>query len=95
MVPRSGSGDVTSPPVRDEIEPYSQPARNVPSELAVLLAEVQRLQAELVAARATVKELEATADIDAVTVGLTTDEREDISRLRRKDRVLREERDIL
>jgi diguanylate cyclase (GGDEF)-like protein len=54
-------------PVRDEPEPRTQPARNVPSELAVLLAEVQRLQAELVAARGKMKELEATADIDAVT----------------------------
>jgi diguanylate cyclase (GGDEF)-like protein len=59
---------VPSPrPVRDEGEPRTQSARNVPSELAVLLAEVQRLQAELVAARGKMKELEATADIDAVT----------------------------
>ena len=55
-------------PVRDEAEPYtSQPARNIPSELAVLLAEVQRLEGELTAARSKMKELEATADIDAVT----------------------------
>ena len=55
-------------PVRDDLEAHTaQPARNVPSELAVLLAEVQRLQAELSAARAKVKKLEATADIDAVT----------------------------
>src|SRR6185295_9320329 len=40
---------------------------NIPSELAVLLNEVQRLQSELAAARVKVKELEATADIDAVT----------------------------
>src|SRR5213082_369488 len=54
--------------VRDEAEPRArQPARNVPSELAVLLGEVQRLQSELTAARAKMKELEATADIDAVT----------------------------
>jgi diguanylate cyclase (GGDEF)-like protein len=55
-------------PVRDEPEPHTaKPARNIPSELAVLLGEVQRLQAELAAAQAKVKELEATADIDAVT----------------------------
>ena len=54
--------------MRDEAEPRArQPARNVPSELAVLLGEVQRLQTELTAARAKMKELEATADIDAVT----------------------------
>jgi diguanylate cyclase (GGDEF)-like protein len=53
---------------RDEPDQYGlQPARNVPSELAVLLGEVQRLQGELAAARAKMKELEATADIDAVT----------------------------
>ena len=55
-------------PVRDDAEPHTaQPARNIPSELAVLLGEVQRLAAELAAARAKVKDLEATADIDAVT----------------------------
>jgi diguanylate cyclase (GGDEF)-like protein len=54
--------------VRDDAEPYTaQPSRNVPSELAVLLGEVQRLAAELSAARAKVKELEATAVVDAVT----------------------------
>jgi len=54
--------------VRDLPEMYSaQPARNVPSELAVLLGEVQRLEGELAAARVKMKELEATADIDAVT----------------------------
>ena len=54
--------------VRDEPEPHAaKPARNIPSELVVLLGEVQRLQAELAAAQAKVKELEATADIDAVT----------------------------
>jgi diguanylate cyclase (GGDEF)-like protein len=41
--------------------------RSVPSELAVLLAEVQRLHADLAATRARVKELEATADIDPLT----------------------------
>jgi transposase len=38
----------------------------------------------------------AQAEIDAGhRVGLTTDEREELSRLRRENRVLREERDIL
>jgi diguanylate cyclase (GGDEF)-like protein len=55
-------------PVRDEPETRaSQPARNIPSELAVLLGAVQRLEAELAAARARMKELEASAHIDAVT----------------------------
>jgi diguanylate cyclase (GGDEF)-like protein len=55
-------------PVRDEPEPHTaQPARNIPSELAVLLGEVQRLEGELAAARSRMKELETTADIDAVT----------------------------
>ncbi len=45
----------------------SKPARSIPSELLVLLTEVQRLEGELSATRAKVKELEATADIDAVT----------------------------
>jgi len=54
-------------PVRYEAEAHPQPARNIPSELAVLLAEVQRLEGELAAARSKMKELEATADIDAVT----------------------------
>lgn len=55
-------------PVRDEAEPHAfQPSRNIPSELAVLLGEVQRLEGELAATRARMKELEATADIDPVT----------------------------
>jgi diguanylate cyclase (GGDEF)-like protein len=50
-----------------ESEPPIAPSRNIPSELVTLLGEVQRLQAELAATQAKVKELEATADIDAVT----------------------------
>jgi diguanylate cyclase (GGDEF)-like protein len=54
--------------IRDDAEPRTaQPARNIPSELAVLLGEVQRLAGELAATRAKVKELEATAVVDAVT----------------------------
>jgi len=61
---------VAARPVRDEPEAQThvpQPARNIPSELAVLLAEVQRLEGELAATRARMQELEATADIDSVT----------------------------
>jgi diguanylate cyclase (GGDEF)-like protein len=43
------------------------PARNIPSELALLLAEIERLQASLKAEQARVKELEATIDIDPLT----------------------------
>lgn len=50
---------------RGEAEP--QAARSLPSELAVLLAEVQRLQGELAAAQGKVKELEASAETDALT----------------------------
>ena len=54
--------------VRDEPEREApRPARNIPSEFAVLLAELARLEGELAAARARMLELEATADIDAVT----------------------------
>jgi diguanylate cyclase (GGDEF)-like protein len=53
-------------PVRRETA-HSGPARNIPSELAVLLAEVERLQAALKAEQARVKELEASADIDTLT----------------------------
>ena len=53
-------------PLRDEPEAH-QPTRNIPSELAVLLGEVQRLEGELAAARSKMKELEESADIDPVT----------------------------
>lgn len=43
------------------------PVRNIPSELAVLLGEIERLQSELSASRTRVQELEATADIDPLT----------------------------
>ena len=42
-------------------------ARTLPSDLAVLLGEIERLQGELTAERARVKELEAAADIDPLT----------------------------
>jgi diguanylate cyclase (GGDEF)-like protein len=47
--------------------PYAAPARNVPTELAVLHGEIERLQAELRAERARVRELEASAESDALT----------------------------
>jgi len=46
---------------------HAAPARNVPTELAVLLGEIERLQGELRAERARLKELEASADSDALT----------------------------
>lgn len=46
---------------------YAQLARSIPSELGVLLGEIERLERELAAERERVKELEATADIDALT----------------------------
>ena len=42
-------------------------ARNIPSELAVLLGEIERLQGELRAEHARVKELEASAETDPLT----------------------------
>jgi diguanylate cyclase (GGDEF)-like protein len=57
---------------RDEARPrgesvHARLARSIPSELAVLLAEIERLQDELKAEQARVKELEARADIDPLT----------------------------
>jgi len=46
---------------------HARLARSIPSELAVLLGEIERLEAELKAERARVQELEATADCDALT----------------------------
>ena len=46
---------------------HSRLARSIPSKLAVLLAEIERLQVELTAEQAKVKQLEATVDIDALT----------------------------
>src|SRR4051794_36071181 len=43
------------------------PAINIPPALPVLLGEVLRIEGELAAVRAKMKELETTADIDAVT----------------------------
>src|SRR5689334_23779768 len=46
---------------------HSRLARSIPSELAVLLAEIDRLQAELKVERERVTALEAAVDIDALT----------------------------
>ena len=54
-------------PVRRDALPTAPGARNVPSELAVLLGEIERLQAALKAEQARVKELEASADTDPLT----------------------------
>ena len=54
-------------PVRREPLPATAPARSLPSELAVLLGEIERLQAALREEQAKVKELEASADTDPLT----------------------------
>jgi diguanylate cyclase (GGDEF)-like protein len=47
--------------------PAKAPARSVPAELAVLLGEIERLQAALKLEQARIKELEASADTDPLT----------------------------
>jgi diguanylate cyclase (GGDEF)-like protein len=47
--------------------PRLAPARNIPSELAALLGEIERLQAALRAEREKVRELEQSAETDALT----------------------------
>ncbi len=54
-------------PVRRDPLPATAPARSIPSELALLLGEIERLQAALRAEQAKVKELEASADTDPLT----------------------------
>ena len=54
-------------PVRRDPQPAAPPARSIPSELAVLLREIERLQSALKAEQARVKELEASADTDPLT----------------------------
>jgi len=46
---------------------HARLARSIPSELAVLLGEIERLEGELAAERAKVKELQASADVDTLT----------------------------
>src|SRR5262249_12777595 len=46
---------------------HSRLARSIPSELAVLLSEIDRLQAELKVEQEKVRALEASVDIDALT----------------------------
>ena len=47
--------------------PHAALARNLRPDRAVLLGEIERLQAELKAEQARVRQLEATADIDPLT----------------------------
>lgn len=53
----------------DEHQPYPSrpPVRSIPAELAALLGEIDRLQGELRTEKAKVKELEASAETDALT----------------------------
>ena len=68
---KAGSAPVRSRHREDERQPVRRdplpPARNVPSELAVLLGEIERLQSALKAEQARVKELEASVDTDPLT----------------------------
>ncbi|HKS61448.1 MAG TPA: GGDEF domain-containing protein [Xanthobacteraceae bacterium] len=68
---KAGSAPVRSRDREDERQPVRRhplpPARNVPSELAVLLGEIERLQSALKAEQARVKELEASVDTDPLT----------------------------
>ena len=50
-----------------EAAPARSPARSIPAELAVLLGEIERLQAALRAEQQRVRELQATADTDPLT----------------------------
>jgi len=54
-------------PVRAEIARAGTPSRSVPMELVTLLGEIERLNAALKAEQAKVRELEASADTDALT----------------------------
>ncbi|MEN3382024.1 MAG: hypothetical protein V7608_2068 [Hyphomicrobiales bacterium] len=54
-------------PVRAEIARAGTPSRSVPMELVTLLGEIERLSAALKAEQAKVRELEASADTDALT----------------------------
>jgi diguanylate cyclase (GGDEF)-like protein len=54
-------------PVRAEIARAGTPSRSVPMELVTLLGEIERLNAVLKAEQTKVRELEASADTDALT----------------------------
>src|SRR5258708_5091941 len=54
-------------PVRAEIARAGTPSRSVPMELVTLLGEIERLNAALKSEQAKVRELEASADTDALT----------------------------
>lgn len=61
------SRDRAPPDERQPSGAASRPVRNIPSELAALLGEIERLQAALRSEQARVKELEASAETDALT----------------------------
>ena len=65
--PRSRAAFDERPPVRAEIARAGTPSRSVPMELVTLLGEIERLNAALKAEQAKVRELEASADTDALT----------------------------
>ena len=82
----------------------ARPRRSFTSEFKAQTVELVRTSGKSVAqvcleldlTETAVRRWLAQADIDAGRrEGLTTDEREELSRLRRENRVLREERDIL
>lgn len=54
-------------PARRDPLPAALPARSIPSEIALLLGEIERLQSALKAEQARVKELEASANTDPLT----------------------------
>jgi diguanylate cyclase (GGDEF)-like protein len=56
-----------APPDERQAQPSRAPARSIPMELATLLGEIERLQAALRSEQARVKELEASAETDALT----------------------------
>jgi diguanylate cyclase (GGDEF)-like protein len=67
LVPAARPRDRAAPDEPQSYQAPRQPARNIPSELAALLGEIERLQAALRSEQARVKELAASAETDALT----------------------------
>jgi diguanylate cyclase (GGDEF)-like protein len=65
--PRARAAFEDRQPVRAESARAGTPSRSVPMELVTLLGEIERLNAALRAEQAKVRELEASADTDALT----------------------------
>jgi diguanylate cyclase (GGDEF)-like protein len=65
--PRARAAFDERQPVRAEIARAGTPSRSVPMELVTLLGEIERLNAALKAEQTKVRELEASADTDALT----------------------------